>query len=294
MNPITTIGPIQFWPDLLSGSSESENFSSSLALKAARVTAATSLSKDVTIETAQGDKVTLSYKNDTSFQAASYDSLYQKSSLVNGEKGELMQQQIAQSHSDLFAYSQESQLSLSVEGDLNEQERQDIREALERIDKLMMETLQGGDLIQGAQDAVEIIALESIATVDADYRYQSVVTIEEMTQVSSVANYGDSGALEKGDSGLKLPDRPSSSRDQVQELIDRMAEFIEDWAAEKKLKPEQFIRPLEKLFADHLARLEDKPRTRSQQELFKGLGQGLLKQIKKHGAFYKDVPSFSL
>lgn len=38
------------------------------------------------------------------------------------------------------------------------------------------------------------------------------------------------------------------------------------------------------LFADRLARLEDKPQTHSQQELFKELGQGLLEQIRNMSA----------
>ena len=280
MNTISGLVPKQLDSGALSGNPQPENSYSSLALKAARVTAATSLSKDITIETAEGDKVTLSYRNDTSFQAASYDAFYQKNSLVNGENGDLMDQRTVQSHADLFAYSQESQISLAVEGDLNEQERKDIREALELIDKLMIDTLQGGDLLRGAQDAVEIIELESIAVVDADYRYQSLVTIEEITQFESLSNYGDSGALEDGLSDLEFPEFPSSSMGQVQELIDRMAEFIEEWAGEKKLKPEHFLRPVEKLFADHLEKLKDKPQAQPQQELFKYLGKGLLEQIR--------------
>ena len=153
--------------------------------------------------------------------------------------------------------------------------------ALEIIDKLMMDTLQGGDLLKAAHDAAKILELESIDTVDADYRYQSLITIEEMTQLTSVSNYGDSGALKDGLSGLELPERPSSSMDQVQELIDRMAEFIEEWAAEKKLKTEHFLRPMEKLFADHLERFEDKPQAQHHQELFRFLGKGLLKQIRE-------------
>jgi uncharacterized membrane protein len=280
MSTISSLVPKQLDQSALSGNSQPENSYTSLALKAARVTASTSLSKNITIETDEGDKVTLSYKNDTRFQAASYDAFYQRNALVNGENGDLMRQQTAQSHTDIFSYSQETQFSLSIEGDLSEQERKDIRKALEIIDKLMMDTLQGGDLLKAAQDAAKILKLESIDTVDADYRYQSLVTIEEMTQVTSVSSYGDSGALEDTPSRLELQER-SSTEEQVQELIDRMAEFIEEWAAEKKLKTEHFLRPVEKLFADHLEKLEDDPQALAQKELFKYLGKGLLEQIRE-------------
>ncbi len=279
MSTISSLVPKQLDQSALSGNSQPENSYTSLALKAARVTASTSLGKDITIETDEGDKVTLSYKNDTRFQAASYDAFYQRNTLVNGENGNLMHQQTAQSHTDIFSYSQETQFSLSIEGDLSEQERKDIRKALEIIDKLMMDTLQGGDLLTAAQDAAKILELESIDTVDADYRYQSLVTIEEMTQVTSVSNYGDAGVLEDTPFRLELPER-SSTEEQVQELIDRMAEFIEEWAAEKKLKTEHFLRPVEKLFADHLEKLKDDPQAQAQQELFKYLGKGLLEQIR--------------
>ncbi|MCD6535082.1 MAG: hypothetical protein J7L25_13555 [Deltaproteobacteria bacterium] len=279
MSTISSLVPKQLDQSALSGNSQPENSYTSLALKAARVTASTSFSKDIAIETDEGDKVTLSYKNDTSFQAASYDAFYQRNSLVSGENGDLMCQQTAQSHTDIFSYSQETQFPLSIEGDLSEQERKDIREALEIIDKLMMDTLQGGDLLKAAQDAAKILELESIDTVDADYRYQSLITIEEMTQVSSVSNYGDAEALEGTPSRLELPER-SSTEERVQELIERMAEFIEEWAAEKKLKTEHFLRPVEKLFADHLGKLEDDPEAQAQQELFKYLGKGLLEQIR--------------
>ena len=279
MSTISSLVPKQIDQSSLSGNSQPENSYTSLALKAARVTASTSLSKDITIETDEGDKVTLSYKNDTRFQAASYDAFYQRNTLVNGENGNLMHQQTAQSYTDIFSYSQENQFSLSIEGDLNQQERKDIRKALEIIDKLMMDTLQGGDLLKAAQNAAKILNLESIDTVDADYRYQSLVTIEEMTQVTSVSNYGDSGVLEDSLSGLELPER-SSTEEQVQELIDRMAEFIEEWAAEKKMKTEHFLRPVEKLFADYLEKLEDDPQAQAQKELFEYLGKGLLEQIR--------------
>ncbi|MEA1923486.1 MAG: hypothetical protein U9N63_12615 [Pseudomonadota bacterium] len=279
MSTISSLVPKQLDQSALSGNSQPENSYTSLALKAARVTASTSLSKDIAIETDEGDKVTLSYKNDISFQAASYDAFYQRDSLINGENGDLMRRQTAQSHTDIFSYSQESRFSLSIEGDLNGQERKDIREALEIIDKLMMDTLSGGDLLQAAQDAAKILELESIDTVGADYRYQSLVTIEEMTQVASVSNYGDSGAPEDTLSGLELPER-SSTEERVQELIDQMAEFIEEWAVEKKLKTEHFLRPVEKLFADHLEKLEDDPQSQAQRELFRYLGKGLLEQIR--------------
>ncbi len=281
MSTISSLVPKQLDQNTLSRQSQPENSYTSLALNAVRVTASTSLSKDIAIETAEGDKVTISYGNETCFQAASYDALYQRSSLVNGNNGDLMQQQTAQSHSDIFSYSEETRFSLTVEGDLSEQERKDIREALEIIDKLMMDTLQGGDLLQAAQDAAKILEFESVATVDADYRYQSLVSVEERSQVASASGYGDTEALEDNLSALELPEDSFSVEEQVQKLIDQMTEFIEEWAAEKELKTEQFLGPIEKLFARHLEELEDDPQAQAQKDLFEELGQGLLERLRE-------------
>ena len=252
-----------------------------MAVKAVRVTSATSLSKEISLQTAEGDKVTISYRNDTRFQAASYDAVYREASLTRGPDGALMHQRRTQFHADLFAYSQERRSSLSVEGDLNDQERQDIREALERIDRLMIDTLQGGDLRQGAHEAAGIIGLESIAAVDVDYRYQSFIAVEEMRQAASVSRDESLGPQEETFSSFSVATHSSSSMDQLRELIDRMAAIIEDQVVGKKLKPDHFIRPLEKLFADHLERLEDEPQARQPSEIFRFLGQGLLERVGK-------------
>ena len=263
----------------------------SQAMQYERITAASSMEKDITLETAEGDTVTISYQKDSAFLAETYDAIYQKNSLQQSDRGVVSQQQWAHIHSELFAYSQEEQFTLTIAGDLNEEEQRDIREALERIDKLMIETMQGGDIFAGAEEAAGIIGLENIAAVAADYRYRSLITIEEVTQANSITNtnYGsDEGVLGDNLNELLAPisadNAPATPMERLQELIDEMAEIIGKQVSDKKMPPDQFLLPVEQLFADHIERFNseaepDDPIARLFQDTFKFLGDGLLQEI---------------
>lgn len=245
-----------------------------------RITAADRLQKDITLETAEGDTVTISYQKNTAFLAEKYNAVYQKNSLQQNDRGILQEQLRAQVYSEFFAYSQEEQFSLAITGDLNEDEQRDIREALERIDKLMLETMSGGDIFAGAPEATGIIDLENISAVEADYRYRSLITIEEVAQANSITNY----------TGDRVPSAsaatsPSSPMDRLQELIDKMAQIVEEQISEKKLPAAMFKRPVEQLFADHIARLHevegDGPQPSLIQDAFRFLGDRLLQNIEE-------------
>jgi hypothetical protein len=265
------------------------NSSQSQAMQYERITAASSWQKDITLETAEGDTVTISYQKDTAFLSEKYDALYQKNSIQQSDRGVLQQQQMAYVHSELFAYSREEQFTLEIAGDLNEDEQRDIREALERIDKLMIETMQGGDIFAGAEEAAGIIGLENIAAVEADYRYRSLITIEEVAQANSITNtnYGSDGALDDHLSELLVPMSSNADfvtpMDRLQELIDAMAQIIAEPVSDKKIEPDQFLLPVEQLFADHIERLDevelDDPQVRLFQDTFRLLGDGLLQKI---------------
>ncbi len=274
----------------LSQKNQFTNSSVSQAMQYERVTAASSWQKDITLETVEGDTVTISYQKDTAFLSEKYDALYQNNSLQQSDRGIMQQQQWAHIHSELFAYSQEEQFTLTVAGDLNEDEQRDIREALERIDKLMIETMQGGDIFAGAEEAAGIIGLENIAAVEADYRYRSLITIEEVAQANSITNtnYGSDGALDDNLSELLAPissfAAPATPMERLQELIDEMAEIIGKQVSDKKMPPDQFLLPVEQLFADHIERFNseaepDDPQARLFQDTFRFLGEGLLQKI---------------
>ena len=274
----------------LSQKNQFTNSSVSQAMQYERVTAASSWQKDITLETVEGDTVTISYQKDTAFLSEKYDALYQNNSLQQSDRGIMQQQQWAHIHSELFAYSQEEQFTLTVAGDLNEDEQRDIREALERIDKLMIETMQGGDIFAGAEEAAGIIGLENIAAVEADYRYRSLITIEEVAQANSITNtnYGSDGALDDNLSELLAPissfAAPATPMERLQELIDEMAEIIGKQVSDKKMPPDQFLLPVEQLFADHIERFNseaepDDPQARLFQDTFRFLGEGLLRKI---------------
>ncbi len=273
-----------------------------------RVTAASSMQKDIALATAEGDTVTISYQKNTAFLAEKYDAFYQKDSLSRNDNEILQQQQWVRVHSELFAYSRDEQFTLAISGDLNEDEQRDIREALERIDKLMLETMSGGDILAGSQAAAGIIGLENISAVAADYRYRSLVTIEEAAQANSITQYVGKGIPDDNLSGIPgsmstMPSpalssslspsfaaSPATPMERLQELIDKMTQIVEKQISDKKMSPDQFLLPVEQLFDDHIARLdglesesdaeaENGPHPSFFQDVFSFLRDGLLQQI---------------
>lgn len=113
-------------------------------------------SSDITLYTAEGDKVTLSSFSNLEINALTYSS----QGRINGEGTRTELKSI--SLSEQFA------LNLSVEGDLNEEELKDIQKALKTIEELTT------DFFSGKTDkdrANKITALESIARFDAVLQY---------------------------------------------------------------------------------------------------------------------------
>jgi hypothetical protein len=153
----------------------------------------------------------------------------------------------------------------------------------------MIETMQGGDIFAGAEEAAGIIGLENIAAVEADYRYRSLITIEEVAQANSITNtnYGRDDVLDDNLSELLAPMSSNADfatpMDRLQELIDAMAQIIAEPVSDKKIEPDQFLLPVEQLFADYIERLDevelDDPQARLFQDTFRLLGDGLLQKI---------------
>src|SRR5262245_28398005 len=87
--------------------------------QAAKVTVSESQSSDVTLVTAEGDRVTLSSSNSAELSFA----LYNAQGRVDGEDSVAASAQFSTSRS----------FSLTIEGDLNKEELKDIRRAIKTI-----------------------------------------------------------------------------------------------------------------------------------------------------------------
>jgi hypothetical protein len=121
-----------------------------------------SQSTDVVLYTQEGDKVTLSSSTQYQAKYATYEGLAGIGSMMTREKGES------------FEMSTGSQFSLTIEGDLNAQEKADIEKALKTIDKILK------DLISGEPDkAMERVTglsgLDTLQRLSADLQVHTEV-----------------------------------------------------------------------------------------------------------------------
>ena len=127
--------------------------------------------KDITIFTEEGDKVTLSSEKQTqTFYSNFSDVSCQKFSGVSDKYSMDISNYTATENRN-FEYEKNGSFSISVEGDLDKQEMQDIKKAIKSIDKIMTNLLSGGNFSKAADKTMRLVNLDSISGIAADYSY---------------------------------------------------------------------------------------------------------------------------
>ncbi|WP_319522415.1 hypothetical protein [uncultured Desulfosarcina sp.] len=165
MNPIAH--PQSFFPF------QYGNFPESTSFKAEQTRAGSvsqSQSTDLTITTEEGDTVTLSLASATEINAGSYRS-------VSYEDGWAESTQTA-----FFEFSDSQSLSVEVDGDLNAEELEDIRAAMEVIGE-MIDDFLSGDLQEMAADGELLKELDTVASLEAAFSYERQVMYGEQERV---------------------------------------------------------------------------------------------------------------
>jgi hypothetical protein len=169
-------------------------------------------SADLTIVTKEGDRLTLSA--DSSFEAA--HATYNRNAEVNGTDLE--------SRVRLRALKVEREISITVEGDLNDEEKKEIKKVLREIFKMMKNVLTG----HGAKPAVsdlKNIELDTLAAVEAKIEVRKSVL--QATHVSA-------GSATKTSIPIGESARES---DPLDTIIGRMADAVRD----SKLERDKFL-----------------------------------------------------
>jgi hypothetical protein len=166
---------------------------------------------DLSLVTAEGDKVTLSAN--AAFQAgyATYNSQGTLNGVTSVSQGES------------FEASLEREFSISVEGDLNKQELKDIRKALKNIIKIAKKFFKG-DLDNAFVKALRLRPPDTIASLDASF--QTSVSASFAQQVSQIST----GVPEQAPSSSSLthepPDLGPQSNGQIAEAPEASPEPI--------------------------------------------------------------------
>lgn len=169
-----------------------------------------SRSLDLNLVTEEGDKVTLSMDVQAS-------ALYLDSTFVStADDGDYRY-----SRSELAAGSSQYDVSLTIEGDLNEEEQREIRKVIKTLSK-MMDQLAVGNVQPDVATANKLAGLDTIAGLDAHLSYERQVVVARQTEATAV--YDRTGELTNTTSetkGHQFPRLPEKAR--ADEMANEMA-----------------------------------------------------------------------
>ena len=215
-------------------------FFSGRSVETTEIAARSQAQKDITIYTDEGDKVTLAFESEdellyANIQGHAYQA--QKVGMQNAAAVQLQSVMVAQQS---IALEREQSFTVTVEGDLSDQELEDIKTALQKIDSLMTDILYAGDFSEAAETTSELRGLESLAGIEATYQYATDIAVQQTeVQENALAASKESPAFHRRGHGHR---RMPASR-----FVDDLVKIIKDAG----IKPRMFLRPLKGLFKDY-------------------------------------------
>jgi hypothetical protein len=168
---------------------------------------------DLTIVTKEGDHVTISADSDFSLELTTYDS----TGRMKGATSQL--------HSETLSLGSSQEFSISVEGDLNEQEITDIHTVLQSLDKII-DDFQAGRLEQVATRGEKLGTLESLSSIDATLQVEQSISVERavLSETTSATDKSSAG-LEANEHPLDLKVRDIAQPLMIENLGDKDVSF---------------------------------------------------------------------
>ena len=207
----------------------------SYASRSSQMSAYEELSAGLTIQTREGDVVTLSSSSYSGFSASSYNS----QGIIESDSGSAMMNV----HSREITLASGESFSFSVQGDLSEEELADIENIIKGIDGIVSEVAQG-DMDEAIAKAFSMGPYDSISMYAADISYARSYSMSEQT-----SSYGS--LLDSASSAPLIG--PSNSQGGLESLFDKMAQLLE--SQEEKLL-EKSWQPMDSLFQQYLNGME--------------------------------------
>jgi len=194
-------------------------------LQSTHLTTSHQQSADVTIVTAEGDKVVFASSSQLQATYVTYDSFAR----TEGE--------FALFQGRSFDLNTNREFIISVDGDLNKQELKDIKKALRTIGKIMRDFLSG-DIGHAVAKALKIGKLESILSFEASLQFEQSISLEQqlVTEATSSLPEIADNITSKG---------KMTALEYIKSLTDKMTEVVKD----SGIKPAKLVRPINKLFS---------------------------------------------
>ena len=210
-----------------------------------------SLDAGLTIQTKEGDLVTLTSNTYSEFDAFMYDS----KGVLQTETGKAV---VTQNIREITLTSGES-FSFSVVGDLSEEELGDIEAIVKGIDQVIAQ-MTAGDMGGAVAKALSMDGYDTVAMYSADISYQKLYAMTSEVQAETVKTMPGSEILPKEENTIPsiidfFPEnyRPRNKKHNIINYIDK---FIEKMAKDLEKVDEKLIdkiqKPIDKLFRSHL------------------------------------------
>ena len=224
--------------------------------------------KDITLVTEEGDRVTISSSVQHQTVYSTYEGMSQYTAFATSENPGMEKNDLAWFEGEQFEYENDSNLTISVDGDLNKQELKSIRKVVKTIDKIMTDILYGKHIPDGLAKALEINNLSSITSLEANYQYEETVLVEQ-TAIQEAVTYSQDGLAEP-------VEPPTDTELPIENAIDEMITSVKD----SGVKPSKFIKPVTQLFANMLNHLPDgNHQNNPKAHLVKQIGTDLIERI---------------
>jgi len=231
MSSISQLIPSKY--DLAGFAPGNKEFRSSQSMKISTVNHE---STDIVLFTQEGDKITLS--SDSSYSA---DYVNYRGLLLNSNGS-------VQIEEKSLSLSNDSRFSMTIEGDLSDEELKDINKAIKIIDKIVQK-LKSGDIEKAMMLADRAIDLESISGMNASVEQEQKVIMETriQTSISGQGSNPDGGNSEDGATGK----------------IDFIANKISD-IIKSTFKNDNTLKVLDNYFSQFIKKEPDKKAERDQ------------------------------
>ena len=233
---------------------------------------------DLEIVTSEGDVVTLSSEKQSNMDYMSYD---QK----GASKGKSVEM-----HNKALSIEVSSGFSISVKGDLNEDELKEIQMLIKEVDSVMS-SMVSGEMDDAVAKAMKIGGFDTISTFEAELSIQKS-TMFQQRSASKMENYASRDSIM--DSTTDKPKQLLGADASLKSLLDTMMERIE----EAKLEAEKLMNPLmdsiDQLFKHYIADFSDDEDVANEKIVsLETMQQGILERvgqlIEKNESFVETV-----
>ncbi len=242
---------------LLAGVAPRQNYLSdtqfSSYIRKQSISAYENLDAGLTIQTKEGDLVTLTSNTYAQLDAHMYDSR----GVLQAESGSAM---VTQNIREITLTSGE-RFSFSVIGDLNEVELADIEAIVKGIDKIISEMVQG-DMDDAVDKALSMGGYDTVSMYAADISYEKSYQMTSQTRTQTMGSIPDpkSEMLPKEESPAApvnrfFPENYTPGK-QKESAIKNINKFIEKMTEQLAKHEEKLVdkaqKPIDKLFRHHL------------------------------------------